>query len=39
MGKGAEVRPREFTTSVGNVIFNVWDTAGQEHFAPLRAGF
>jgi GTP-binding nuclear protein Ran len=37
--KGAEVRPLEFSTSVGNVIFNVLDTAGQEHFAPLRAGF
>ncbi len=34
MGVGAEVRPLEFTTSVGSIIFNVWDTAGQEHFAP-----
>lgn len=36
---GAEVRPLEFTTNRGKVIFNVWDTAGQEKYAGLRDGY
>ncbi|CAF4850801.1 unnamed protein product, partial [Rotaria sp. Silwood2] len=29
---GVEVRPLPFHTNLGKVIFNVWDTAGQEKF-------
>jgi GTP-binding nuclear protein Ran len=37
--QGAEVRPLPFSTSYGNIRFNVWDTAGQEKFAGLRDGY
>ena len=30
---GAEVHPMDFTTNLGKIIFNVWDTAGQEKYA------
>ncbi len=36
---GAEVHPIPWTTSHGNLVFNVWDTAGQEKYAGLRDGY
>jgi GTP-binding nuclear protein Ran len=36
---GVEVHPLSFTTSRGVVIFNVWDTAGQEKLSGLRDGY
>jgi GTP-binding nuclear protein Ran len=36
---GAEVHPMDFTTNRGKIIFNVWDTAGQEKYAGLRDGY
>jgi len=36
---GVEVRPLDFYTSKGKILFNVWDTAGQEHFGGLRDGY
>jgi GTP-binding nuclear protein Ran len=36
---GAEVHPMPFTTNAGKIVFNVWDTAGQEKFAGLRDGY
>eukprot|EP00483_Globobulimina_turgida_P008857 UN08875 len=36
---GCEVLPLTFYTSVGAVIFNCWDTAGQEKFGGLRDGY
>lgn len=36
---GAEVHPMPFTTNRGKILFNVWDTAGQEKFAGLRDGY
>lgn len=36
---GAEVHPMPWTTSRGKLIFNVWDTAGQEKYAGLRDGY
>lgn len=36
---GVEVRPLEFNTSRGQIIFNCWDTAGQEKFGGLRDGY
>lgn len=36
---GVEVHPLRFSTSRGNVIFNVWDTAGQEKLSGLRDGY
>ena len=36
---GVEVSPLLFHTNVGNVIFNCWDTAGQEKFGGLRDGY
>lgn len=33
---GVEVHPLKFNTSRGTLIFNVWDTAGQEKFGGLR---
>ena len=29
----------DFTTNRGKLIFNVWDTAGQEKYAGLRDGY
>eukprot|EP00005_Dracoamoeba_jomungandri_P001858 CAMPEP_0174257464 /NCGR_PEP_ID=MMETSP0439-20130205/6596_1 /TAXON_ID=0 /ORGANISM="Stereomyxa ramosa, Strain Chinc5" /LENGTH=188 /DNA_ID=CAMNT_0015340559 /DNA_START=99 /DNA_END=661 /DNA_ORIENTATION=+ len=36
---GVEVHPLGFTTSYGRIVFNVWDTAGQEKFGGLRDGY
>ena len=36
---GVEVHPLAFTTNRGPIIFNVWDTAGQEKFGGLRDGY
>jgi GTP-binding nuclear protein Ran len=36
---GVEVHPLRFHTSVGQVVFNCWDTAGQEKFGGLRDGY
>lgn len=36
---GVEVRPLQFHTSRGPIVFNVWDTAGQEKFGGLRDGY
>ena len=36
---GCEVHPLDFHTSHGKIIFEVWDTAGQEKFAGLRDGY
>merc|ERR1711941_129567 len=36
---GVEVHLLKFHTSYGHLIFNVWDTAGQEKFGGLRDGY
>jgi len=36
---GVEVNPLKFVTQFGPLIFNVWDTAGQEKFGGLRDGY
>jgi len=36
---GVEVHPLGFSTNFGNLIFDVWDTAGQEKFGGLRDGY
>lgn len=36
---GVEVHPLPFFTNLGNVVFNCWDTAGQEKFGGLRDGY
>eukprot|EP01068_Selenidium_serpulae_P010739 Selendium_serpulae@DN5521_c0_g1_i1.p3 len=36
---GVEVHPLKFQTNFGELIFNVWDTAGQEKFGGLRDGY
>lgn len=36
---GVEVNPLAFYTNYGPIIFNVWDTAGQEKFGGLRDGY
>ena len=36
---GVEVHPLSFSTNFGDIIFNVWDTAGQEKFGGLRDGY
>jgi GTP-binding nuclear protein Ran len=36
---GAEVSSLSFSTTVGNIMFNIWDTAGQEKFGGLRDGY
>lgn len=36
---GVEVHPLLFHTNYGPIIFNVWDTAGQEKFGGLRDGY
>jgi len=36
---GVEVNPLPFFTNLGPVIFNCWDTAGQEKFGGLRDGY
>lgn len=36
---GVEVHPLGFTTNLGQIQFDVWDTAGQEKFGGLRDGY
>merc|ERR1712032_1195374 len=36
---GVEVHPMPFHTSHGQIMFNVWDTAGQEKLGGLRDGY
>jgi len=36
---GVDVHPLKFFTSRGAVVFNVWDTAGQEKLSGLRDGY
>lgn len=36
---GVEVHPLPFHTTLGQVVFNCWDTAGQEKFGGLRDGY
>jgi len=36
---GVEVHPLKFCTNFGEIIYNVWDTAGQEKFGGLRDGY
>ncbi|KAF7307865.1 GTP-binding nuclear protein [Mycena kentingensis (nom. inval.)] len=36
---GVEVHPLSFTTTRGDLRFDVWDTAGQEKFGGLRDGY
>ncbi|KAI1314361.1 GTP-binding nuclear protein gsp1/Ran [Mortierella claussenii] len=36
---GVEVHPLSFSTSFGQIVFNTWDTAGQEKFGGLRDGY
>lgn len=36
---GVEVHPLSFSTNYGTIVFNCWDTAGQEKFGGLRDGY
>jgi len=36
---GVDVHPLTFQTSRGKLVFDVWDTAGQEKFGGLRDGY
>lgn len=36
---GVEVHPLRFYTNRGPIVFNCWDTAGQEHLGGLRDGY
>merc|ERR1712048_1510999 len=36
---GVEVHPLTFYTSLGPIIYDCWDTAGQEKFGGLRDGY
>jgi len=36
---GVEVHPLCFFTNFGKILFNCWDTAGQEKFGGLRDGY
>jgi len=36
---GVEVHQLSFSTNYGKVVFNIWDTAGQEKFGGLRDGY
>ena len=36
---GVEVHPLKFRTTHGTITFNIWDTAGQEKFGGLGAGY
>merc|ERR1739848_82721 len=36
---GVEVHPLTFFTNYGGILFNCWDTAGQEKFGGLRDGY
>ena len=36
---GVEIHPLKFYTNFGMILFNCWDTAGQEKFGGLRDGY
>lgn len=36
---GVEVHPLKFYSNRGPLVFNIWDTAGQEKFGGLRDGY
>lgn len=36
---GVEIHPLKFYTNFGIILFNCWDTAGQEKFGGLRDGY
>ena len=36
---GVEIQQLTFSTNVGQIVFNIWDTAGQEKFSELAAGY
>merc|ERR1711871_124981 len=36
---GCSIHPLKFWTNEGVVLFNCWDTAGQEKFGGLRDGY
>jgi len=36
---GVEIHPLKFYTNFGVILFNCWDTAGQEKFGGLRDGY
>lgn len=36
---GVEVHPLKFSTNFGEILMNVWDTAGQEKLGGLRDGY
>lgn len=36
---GVDVTPLMFKTNYGDIIFDIWDTAGQEKFGGLRDGY
>jgi len=36
---GVEIHPLKFYTNYGLMVFNCWDTAGQEKFGGLRDGY
>ena len=33
------MRPLKVSTNCGQLVFNIWDTAGQEKFGGLRDGY
>lgn len=37
--QGCEMRKLKLQTSRGLVLFEIWDTAGQEHLQGLRDGY
>jgi len=36
---GVDVHPTHFNTSYGPIVFDLWDTAGQEKFSGMRDGY
>ena len=36
---GVEIQQLTFSTNVGQIVFNIWDIAGQEKFSELAAGY
>ena len=37
--RGVDVNPLNFYTNRGQIVYNVWDTAGQEKYGGLRDGY
>ena len=37
--RGVDVNPLPFHTNHGKIVYNVWDTAGQEKYGGLRDGY